>query len=284
MSCTTSCSLSAPSRPFAVWTLLQVLVVAFAVLQAHAAYADDATEIAKQAQNPVASLISVPFQNNVNFGVGPESRVQNDLEIEPVIPLKLNDDWNLITRTVIPVVEQPTLAPGVGNVTGLGDIQPSFYLSPAIPGAVIWGIGPSFSFASATDRSLGSGKDSAGLSAAALTIQGHWLVGLLITDVVSFAGEKNRESVSQLLIEPFINYNFSHGWYLTSSPIVTANWKATSANQWTVPVGGGGGKIFHVGHQAFNAIVQAFDDVSHPHEAGNWTLRLQISLLFPKSK
>jgi hypothetical protein len=284
MSCTTSCSLSAPSRPFAVWTLLQVLVVAFAVLQAHAAYADDATEIAKQAQNPVASLISVPFQNNVNFGVGPESRVQNDLEIEPVIPLKLNDDWNLITRTVIPVVEQPTLAPGVGNVTGLGDIQPSFYLSPAKPGAVIWGIGPSFSFASATDRSLGSGKDSAGLSAAALTIQGHWLVGLLITDVVSFAGEKNRESVSQLLIEPFINYNFSHGWYLTSSPIVTANWKATSANQWTVPVGGGGGKIFHVGHQAFNAIVQAFDDVSHPHEAGNWTLRLQISLLFPKSK
>jgi hypothetical protein len=282
MSCTTPHSLSPPSRPFAVWALLQALVVAFSMFQAHAVYADDATEIAKQAQNPVASLISVPFQNNINFGVGPESDVQNVLEIEPVIPLKLNDDWNLITRTVIPVVEQPTLAPDFGNVTGLGDIQPSFYLSPARPGAVIWGIGPSFSFASATDRSLGSGKDSAGLSAAALTIQGHWLVGVLITDVVSFAGEKDRESVSQLLIEPFINYNYSHGWYLTSSPIVTANWKATSANQWTVPVGGGGGKIFHVGHQAFNAIVQAFDDVSHPHEAGNWTLRLQISLLFPK--
>jgi len=284
MSRTTSHSPSAASRPFAMWALLRALLVAIAMLQGHAVYADEATEIAKQAQNPVASLISVPFQDNINFGVGPESLVQNVLEIEPVIPLKLNDDWNVITRTIIPVVEQPTLAPGVGNVTGLGDVQPSFYLSPAKPGAVIWGIGPSFSFASATDRSLGSGKDSAGLSAAALTIQGHWLVGALITDVVSVGGEKHRESVSQFLIEPFINYNFSHGWYLTSSPIITANWKATSANQWTVPVGGGGGKIIHVGHQAINVLAQAFDDVAHPHEAGNWTLRLQISLLFPKAK
>ena len=282
MSCTTSHSLSLPSRHLAVWALLQALVAVFAMLQAHAVYADDATEIAKQAQNPVASLISVPFQDNINFGVGPESLVQNVLEIEPVIPFKLNDDWNLITRTIIPVVEQPTLAPAVGNVTGLGDVQLALYLSPGRPGGVIWGIGPAFSFASATDRSLGSGKDSAGLSAAALTIQGPWLVGALVTDVVSVAGEKDRESASQFLIQPFVNYNFSHGWYLTSSPIVTANWKATSRNQWTVPVGGGGGKIFHVGHQAFNAIVQAFDNVEHPHEAGNWTLRLQVSLLFPK--
>jgi hypothetical protein len=282
MSCTSPRSLSPPSRPSSVWALLRALVVAFPMLQAHAVYADDTTEIAKQAQNPVASLISVPFQNNINFGVGPESQAQNVLEIEPVIPFKLNDDWNLITRTIIPVVEQPTLAPGVGSVTGLGDVQPALYLSPAKPGAVIWGIGPAFSFASATDRSLGSGKDSAGLSAAALTIQGPWLVGALVTDVVSVTGEKDRESVSEFLIEPFINYNFSHGWFLTSSPIVTANWKATSGNQWTVPVGGGGGKIFHVGHQAFEAIVQAFDDVSHPHQAGNWTLRLQVSLLFPK--
>ena len=98
MSCTTPHRLSPPARPFAVWTLLQTLVVAFAMLQARAVYADDATEIAKQAQNPVASLISVPFQNNINFGVGPESQAQNVLEIEPVIPLKLNDDWNLGTR------------------------------------------------------------------------------------------------------------------------------------------------------------------------------------------
>jgi hypothetical protein len=282
MSCTIPPRLSTASRPCSVWALLQALLVALPLLQAHAVYADDASDIAKQAQNPVASLISVPFQNNINFGVGPESQAQNVLEIEPVIPFRLNDDWNLITRTIIPVVEQPTLAPGVGNVTGLGDVQPALYLSPAKPGAVIWGIGPAFSFASATDRSLGSGKDSAGLSAAALTIQGPWLVGALVTDVVSVAGEKDRESVSQFLIEPFINYNFSHGWYLTSSPIVTANWKGTSGNKWTVPVGGGGGKIFHVGHQAFNAIVEAFDDVEHPHQAGNWTLRLQLSLLFPK--
>src|ERR1700733_13238933 len=135
MSCTIPPRPSTPSLPFAVWALLQALAVALPMLRAHAVYADDASDIAKQAQNPVASLISVPFQNNINFGVGPESQAQNVLEIEPVIPLKLNDDWNVITRTIIPVVEQPTLAPGVGNVTGLGEVQPSFYLSPAKPGA-----------------------------------------------------------------------------------------------------------------------------------------------------
>lgn len=245
--------------------------------------AEDAPEIAKQAQNPIASMISVPFQNSATFGVGENSRVQDSLLIEPVVPFKLTSDWNLITRTIVPLIDQPTLAPGLGNVSGLGDVQVSLYMSPIESfHGLIWGLGPSFSFATASDRSLGSGKDSAGLSTALLTIQGPWLVGVLITDVASIGGQDNRKSVHQFLMQPFVDYNFSHGWYLASSPIMTADWRATSGNKWTVPVGGGGGKILHIGRQAINAYIQAFDDVVRPHEGGTWTLRLQVQLLFPK--
>ncbi len=157
-------------------------------------------------------------------------------------------------------------------------------MSPAKPfHGLIWGLGPSFSFATASDRSLGSGKDSAGLSTALLTIQGPWLVGVLITDVASIGGQEARKSVHQFLMQPFVDYNFSHGWYLASSPIMTADWKAASGKKWTVLVGGGGGKILHIGRQAVNAYVQAFDDVVRPHDGGTWTLRLQVQLLFRDS-
>ena len=260
------------------------MISVFLLCVGASADADDTAEIAKQAQNPIASVISVPFQNSTTFDVGENSSVQDSLLIEPVVPFKLTSDWNLITRTIIPVIEQPTLAPGLGNVTGLGDVQPSLYLSPSKPsfGGLIWGIGPSFSFATASDRSLGAGKNSAGLSTALLTIQGPWLVGVLMTDVASIAGQEDRKNVHQFLMQPFVDYNISHGWYLASSPIITANWKATPGNKWTVPIGGGGGRIFHIGRQAVNTYIQAFDNVVQTHEGGTWTLRLQVQLLFPK--
>jgi hypothetical protein len=146
----------------------------------------------------------------------------------------------------------------------------------------IWGVGPAFTFPSANHEALGQGKFSTGLSAVALSIQGPWLVGALVTQVASVSGVGYRRDVSQMLVQPFINYNFARGWYLTSSPIVTANWKAPASQQWTVPIGAGGGRAFRVGGQAMNAQVQAFDEVVHPHQSGNWTLRVQFQLLFPK--
>ena len=261
---------------------LSMLCVLVPLWHSAPANAEDSPEIAKQAQNPIASLISVPFQNSATFGVGENSRVQDSLLIEPVIHFKLTSDWNLITRTIIPVIDQPTLAPGLGNVSGLGDVQLSLYMSPVKPSfrGLIWGLGPSFSFATASDRSLGTGKNSAGLSTALLTIQGPWLVGVLITDVASIGGLDDRQNVHQFLMQPFVDYNFSHGWYLASSPIITADWKAASGNKWTVPVGGGGGTILHIGRQAVNAYIQAFDNVVRPHEGGTWTFRLQVQLLF----
>ena len=133
--------------------------------------------LAKAAQNPIANMVSVPFQNNFNFGIGPNNATRWNLNVQPVIPISLNEDWNLITRTIIPVINQPSPAPGVPSAFGLGDINPQFYLSPAKPGALIWGVGPTFTFPTATDPLLGSSKWSAGPDLVVLSTPGHWVVG-----------------------------------------------------------------------------------------------------------
>ncbi len=246
------------------------------------AQAEDASELAHLVQNPIAKVISLPLQNNLTYGVGPEQDSENVLNIQPVLPFSLGDDWQMISRTIIPLVHQPELAPGAGSTDGLGDVSLSLYLSPAKSGSIIWGVGPSFTFATASHDSLGQGKFSVGLSAVALTIRGHWLGGALVTDVASVAGVSYRQSVHQMLAQPFINYNLPKGWYLVSSPMITANWEAPGGEQWTVPLGGGVGRTFHAGTQAMSAHVQAFGNVVRPHDAGNWTLRAQVQLLFPK--
>jgi hypothetical protein len=271
---------STDSAAAAVWWMVALFAMASYCSRSHA---QDAPELAKLVQNPIAKVISLPLQNNLTFGVGPDHDPQNVLNIQPVLPLRLNDDWNVIARTIIPVVYEPALAPGGGASGGLGDTSLALYFSPARPyRSVIWGVGPAFSFATATRKELGQQKLSAGVSAVALTIRGPWLAGALVTEVASVSGVAYRKDVNQMLVQPFINYNFPRGWYLTSSPIITANWKAAGSQQWTVPIGGGGGRAFRVGKQALNASIQAFGNVARPHEAGNWILRAQFQLLFPK--
>ena len=239
-------------------------------------------DLAKAAQNPVANMISLPFQNNTNFGVGPGNDIQNVFNIQPVIPFSLSEDWNLITRTIAPLIYQPELVPGAGSTFGLGDINTTLFLSPAKPGKLIWGLGPVFSFPTATDGVLGTDKWSAGPSAVALTINGPWVIGGLASNLWSYAGDSDRADVNQFLFQYFINYNLADGWYLSSAPIITANWEADSGNQWTIPFGGGVGKIFKIGKQAMNAQMQAFYNVEKPVGSADWTLRLQLQFLFPK--
>ena len=238
-------------------------------------------DLAKQSQNPIANLISLPFQNNINFGIGPHSRTQNLLLIQPVIPISLGKNWNLISRTIAPVLYQPEVDSNSGGEFGLGDINQSLFLSPKNPGRIIWGIGPIVQFPTATDNVLGTGKWEAGPTAVALTMPGNWVIGGLINNLWSFAGDNDREKVSLLTFQYFINYNFSKGWYLTSSPINTANWKADNDNRWTIPLGGGGGKVFQVGKQALNFQTQAFYNAERPAGAADWTLRIQLTFLFP---
>jgi hypothetical protein len=239
-------------------------------------------ELAKKTQNPVADLISVPLQSDFNFGVGPKDDLQYVLNIQPVVPFHLTESWNLITRTILPLIYQPELAPGVGDVFGLGDIQLSLFLSPAKPGHLIWGVGPIFSFPSATDDVLGSGKFSIGPSVVGLTIQGHWVIGALVNNLFSVAGDSDRKTVNQMLIQPFLNYNLPDGWYVTSAPIITADWEANSDDRWTVPVGGGVGKILRLGKLPLNAQLQAFYNVVRPDSTAEWQLRVQLQFLFPK--
>lgn len=239
-------------------------------------------DLAKAAQNPVAKLISVPFQSNFNFNQGPNNVTQYILNVQPVIPISLSEDWNLITRTIMPIINQPSAAPGAEQAFGLGDINPTFFLSPAkADKKFIWGLGPTFTFPTATTAMLGSGRVSAGPAAVALTMQGHWVVGALANQQWSFAGWSDK-AVSAMLIQPFINYNLPHGWYLVTAPIITADWQEKSGNQWVVPVGGGIGKLQWFGKLPVNLQLQAFGNVVKQDYGPDWQLRFQIQFLFPK--
>ena len=248
---------------------------------------EGATELAKKTQNPVADLISVPLQSNFNFNTGIKDETVYVLNVQPVIPIKLNHEWNLITRTIVPVINQPSLFRGPNSISGsawgLGDINPSLFLSPAKSGAIIWGVGPTFTLPTATDWRLGSGKFSLGPTAVALTIQGPWVVGALINNQWSVAGWGDKD-VNQMLLQPFVNYNLADGWYLTSGPIVTADWEAMSSDRWTVPIGGGVGKLFKLGPLPINTSLQAYYNVEKPRYASEWQLRFQVQFLLPGFK
>jgi hypothetical protein len=249
-------------------------------------------ELAKKTQNPVADLISVPFQNNFNFNEGPNKRTVYVLNVQPVIPIHLTENWNLISRIITPIINLPSLAPGVDNAAGLGDINPTFFLSPAKAKEFIWGVGPAFTFPTASDELLGNGKFSAGPSAVGLMMKGPWVVGALANNQWSYAGWGKKE-VNEFLMQPFVAYNFKGGWYLTSSPILTADWTARANQQWTVPVGGGGGKLFRLGDLTgtgignlaklpINLQVQGLYNAIRPDFASDWQFRLQAQFLFPE--
>lgn len=239
-------------------------------------------DLAKAAQNPVASMISLPFQNNTNFGIGPNDETQNMLNIQPVWPVSLSSDWNLITRTIVPVITQPDIFTNDGQVTGLGDITFTAFLSPAKSGKLIWGVGPVFLLPTASDKTLGADKWGAGASAVVLAMPGNWVIGSLISNVWSVGGSGNQD-INLFTWQYFINYNLPNSWYLTTAPILTANWEADSyGERWTVPFGGGGGKIFKIGKQPVNAQVSAYKNVQTPEFGPDWQLRVQLQFLFPK--
>jgi hypothetical protein len=244
---------------------------------------DDSADLAKKSQNPVSDLISVPFENNWNLNVGPRDKTQYVLNVKPVYPISLNEEWNLIARTIVPVISQPQMIPGGDRETGLGDIVFQGFLSPAKPGKLIWGVGPAISFPTATDDVLGTEKWSAGPAAVALTINGPWVCGGLAQNIWSFAGDDDRGHVSSMLIQPFINYNLPDGWYLSTAPNITANWAADdSDDRWTVPVGGGIGKIVKIGKLPVNLAFRTYYNVEKPDGAGNWQIQFQATLLFPR--
>jgi len=239
-------------------------------------------ELRKAAQNPVASMISVPIQNNTDFNIGPDNKTKNTMNVQPVIPFELNDDWNVITRTIFPLVSQPDLFPGQERTFGLGDTSLSVFLSPKEPGKIIWGAGPIFLLPTATDDMLGADKWGLGISGVALTTIDKFVMGAIVSNIWSVAGSGDND-INLFTLQYFVNYNLDDGWYLITSPINTANWEANSDNTWTVPLGGGVGRVFKIGNQPVNAQMSAYYNVVTPDNFGpEWQMRAQIQFMFPK--
>ena len=264
--------------------LARLAMTVWCVATSLPAMATEAADLAKAAQNPIASMISLPIQYNANLNAGPGDRTQHVLNIQPVIPISLNTDWNLITRTVVPLISAPV--PGSDRTEGVGDLQLSMFLSPAHSQGWIWGAGLIVQAPTASDDQLGQGKWGLGPTAVALRIEKGtpWVYGALFNNVWSVSGDSDRASVNQMLIQPFINYNFpkAPGRYLSFSPIITANWQAASGEKWTVPLGLSIGQIMKFGTQPVNLQAGAYYSVERPTGAPDWNVRLQLQFLFPK--
>src|SRR5208337_1705108 len=218
-----------------------------------------ATDLAKKIQNPIGDLYSFPFQNNANFGAGPHGGVQNILNIQPVIPIHVNDEWNIITRTILPVVWNPDLSPLPSVPVGTGPTDFSAFLSPKNPTSV-WGGGP---------------------TAVLVYMKGPIVAGVLSNNVWSFGGVHGPggNSYNGFLTQPFFNYNFGGGWYVGTAPIVTADWQA-NGTKWTVPVGANAGRVFKVGKLPINVLLGAYYNIVKPQYGAAWQLRTQLTLIF----
>lgn len=258
--------------------LLAVTMVA--ALPSHAQEPDSEADLAKQLVNPVASLISVPFQGNMDFGIGPNDASRFTLNIQPVIPLSLNDDWNLIIRTILPVIDAESPAPGIEDVSGLGDTVQSFFFSPKAPvGGWILAAGPVALWPTATDNLLGGEKWGAGPTGLALRQQGPWTVGLLANHLWSYAGEEDRAEVNASFLQPFASYITATKTTFSLSSESTYDW---TRDQWLVPVNFTVSQIFKLGGQPLQAFVGGRYYLESPDGGPEWGLRFGITMLFPK--
>mgnify|MGYP001823495597 FL=1 len=246
--------------------------------------------LAKISQNPVGDIISLPIEYWHHDGMANDGSA-DALMVKPVYPVRIGN-LNLINRLIIPylgISGNPNgsdlgdieIPPTFMRKSGLGNIQYQGFFTPAEPGKVIWGVGPVFEFPTNTSG-LGSDKWSAGPAAVALTMPGNWVLGALVQNIWSFAGPGGAQDVNKFTFQYFVNYNLGDGWYLTSTPIITADWEQSSGNQWTVPFGGGIGRLMRFGKQPVDFKLQAFGNVEKPDGGPDWSMMFAVKFLFPK--
>jgi len=245
------------------------------------AAADDAAELAKQLSNPIAALIQVPFQYNWDTGIGAADADRSLLNIQPVVPFSVGEDWNLISRTIVPLIDADPTAPGASGHSGMGDIVQSLFLGPKAPTASgwIWGAGPVFLLPTATDKALGTEKWGIGPTAVALKQKDGWTYGALFNHIWSFAGNDNRADVNATFLQPFIGYTTKTYTTITLTPESTYDW---DARQWTVPVNLVVSQVVKLGNQPMSFALGYRKYVEAPAGGPDWGLRFTMSLMFPK--
>jgi hypothetical protein len=240
-------------------------------------------ELARQLANPVAALISVPFQMNWDADIGPARDGERfTMNVQPVIPFSLNDDWNIISRTILPVVYQSDIFPGAGSQSGIGDTVQSLFFSPKAPtqSGWIWGVGPVFLLPTGSSPLLSTKKWGTGLTAVALKQQGPWTYGALTNHIWSVAGDSDRADVSSTFIQPFATYGWAGGWTMTATSDSTYDWEG---EQWNIPLGLSVAKVTRLGTQLvqFSAGPRYYAE-SAPGGPHGWAFRASVVLLFPR--
>jgi hypothetical protein len=242
------------------------------------AFAQSADELAEQTQNPVANLISVPFQANWDVGIGAREAVGTTLNIQPVAPFSLTKEWNVILRAIMPLVSQPT--DDGPRINGMSDVVATAFLSPAQSGKIIWGAGPALLLPTATTDVLGSEKVGIGPSVVALAQPGRWTVGILWNQIWSVDGAVDRGDVERGFFQPFLNYNLSGGMAVGANIEATANWNADEV--WNSALIFTASKVTVLGKRPVNFVVGAGPAIASPSGGADWKLRVQANFLFPR--
>lgn len=227
--------------------------------------------------NTFEDFVKVPLQSTTGSSIGPHHNAGESLNVQPVFPFSLSSEWDLIARPSLSATYQPS----PHEQFGLNDLQTSIFLTPHNADEWIWGVGPIFQFPTATSNALGTGRWSAGPTAALVYSKGPWFAGVLTYQLMSFSGNRGRGSVNQTYLEPEVSYNLESGWYVDCDPPMTFDWTAGAADAWTIPMGVDVGKAFELSSQKLSVQAGAYDLLKRPNGAPQWIIRLSLTLLFP---